>query len=126
MTEPIYSDIDQLSLNTRIYNTLRRGGFHTCAQLLHAGRAEVRKLRGIGPGAENEIAVALAVIQTGEWTEHGTPLPALSCDAAQMVEALGLGDSLTIRQGLARVIRATPFLDRPEHLAAVAELERAS
>ena len=110
MTEP-YSDLHQLNLSIQTYNALRHGGIHTCVQLLHAGRHEVGKLRWIGPVAEHEIATGLANIQAGEWTEQGAPLPALSSAAAQMVRALRLGDSFTIRQGLARVLRAAAEWD---------------
>jgi hypothetical protein len=120
------TDLDELNLSTKTYNALRRASVHTCAQLLRMGRAEVRRLRWIGPTAMSEIAAALARTQAMEWTEQGAPpLPELPPAAAQVVEALGLGDSAAIRTGLARVLRAT--LQLPECigvLSTAAELER--
>jgi len=120
------TDLDELNLSTKTYNALRRNKVHSCAQLLRMGRAEVSRLRWIGPTAMHEIATGLALAQAQEWTEQGAePLPELLPAAAQMVDALGLGDSAEIRRGLARVLRAT--LQLPECigvLSTAAELER--
>ena len=100
------TDLDELSLSTKTHNALRRNKVHSCAQLLRMGRAEVRRLRWIGPTAMSEIASGLATTQALEWTEQGAePLPELRTAAAEVVEALGLGDSAEIRRGLARVLR---------------------
>ena len=100
------TDLDELNLSTKTHNALKRNKVHTCADLLRMGRAEVRRLRWIGPTAMHEIASGLATTQALEWTEQGAePLPELPFAAGQMVYALGLGDSPAIRQGLARVLR---------------------
>ena len=121
------TDLDELNLSTKAYNALRRAGVHSCAQLLRMGRAEVRRLRWIGPTAMSEIAAALATTQAMEWTEQSAePLPELLPAAAQMVEALGLGDSAEIRRGLARVLEEAYFLDTLRgvpHLRVATELE---
>jgi hypothetical protein len=120
------TDLDELNLSTKTYNALRRNKVHSCAQLLRMGRAEVSRLRWIGPTAMHEIATGLALAQAQEWTEQGAePLPELLPAAAQMVDALGLGDSAEIRRGLAWVLRGT--LQLPECigvLSTAAELER--
>jgi hypothetical protein len=106
------TDLDELNLSTKTHNALRRSKVHTCAQLLRMGRAEVSRLRWVGPTAMREIAAALATTQAQEWTEQGAePLPELPPAAAQMVDALGLGDSLAVRQGLARAFRAAADWD---------------
>jgi len=100
------TDLDELNLTTKTHNALRRNKVHSCAQLLRMGRAEVSRLRWVGPTAMSEIATGLALAQALEWTEQGAePLPELPSAAAQVVEALGLGDSAEIRRGLARVLR---------------------
>ena len=105
------TDLDELNLTTKTHNALRRNHVHSCAQLLRMGRAEIRHLRWIGPIAMSEIASGLATTQAMEWT------------AAQVVEALGLGDSAEIRRGLARVLRAALDLDDLGHRFVAAELE---
>jgi hypothetical protein len=103
------TDLDELNLSTKTHNALRRASVHTCAQLLRMGRAEVRRLRWIGPTAMSEIASGLATTQAMEWTEQGAPpLPELFPEAARMVKDLGLGDSAEIRRGLARVLQYQP------------------
>ena len=122
------TDLDELNLSTKACNALRRNKVHTCADLLRMGRAEVSRLHWIGPTAMSEIATGLAQAQALEWTEQGAPpLPELPSAAAQMVEALGLGDSAAIRTGLARVLQEAYFLDTLRgvpHLRVVTELER--
>ena len=106
MTEPITSDLHQLNLHPRTYNALRRAKVHTIADLLRMGRAKVSGLYLIGPFALHDITQGL---EAGGfcWTVEGAPpLPELPSAAAQMVEALGLGDSADVRRGLARVFRA--------------------
>jgi len=118
------TDLDELNLTTKTHNALRRNHVHSCAQLLRMGRAEIRHLRWIGPIAMSEIASGLATTQALEWTEQGAePLPQLPPAAAQVVEALGLGDSAEIRRGLARVLRAALDLDDLGHRFVAAELE---
>ena len=121
------TDLDELNLSTKTYNALGRASVHSCAQLLRMGRAEVRRLRWIGPTAMSEIASGLATTQTMEWTEQGAePLPELRPAAAQVVEVLGLGDSAEIRRGLARVLEEAYFLDTLRgvpHLRVVTELQ---
>ena len=118
------TDLDDLNLSTKAHNALRRNKVHSCAQLLRMGRAEVRRLRWIGLTAMSEIATGLALAQAQEWTEQGAPpLPELPPAAAQVVEALGLGDSAEIRQGLARVLRAALVLDDLGHRFVAADLE---
>ena len=106
MTEPITSDLHQLNLHQRTYSALRRAKVHTIADLLRMGRAKVSGLYLIGPFALHDITQGL---KAGDfcWTVEGAPpLPELPSAAAQMVEVLGLDDSLAVRQGLARVLRA--------------------
>ena len=105
MTEPTTSDLHQLNLHPRTYSALRRAKVHTIADLLRMGRALVSGLYLIGPFALHDIAQGL---EAGGfcWTVEGAPpLPELPPAAAQVVEALGLGDSAEIRRGLARVLR---------------------
>jgi hypothetical protein len=119
------ADLDELNLSTKTYNALRRNKVHTCAQLLRMGRAEVSRLRWVGPTAMHEIATGLALAQAQEWTEQGAPpLPELPPPAAQMVEALGLGDSAEIRRGLARVFRIALDLGELGHRFVAADLEQ--
>jgi hypothetical protein len=106
MTEPITSDLHQLNLHPRTCNALRRAKVHTVADLLRMGRALVSGLYLIGPFALHDITQGL---EAGGfcWTVEGAPpLPELGPAAAQMVEALGMGDSAEIRRGLARVLRS--------------------
>jgi hypothetical protein len=105
MTEPITSDLHQLNLRPRTYSALHRAGVHTIADLLRMGQASVSGLYLIGPFALHDITQGL---EAGGfcWTvEEMPPLPELPPAAAQMVDALGLGDSAAIRTGLARVLR---------------------
>ena len=111
MTEPTTSDLHQLNLHPRTCNALRRAGVHTVADLLRMGRAKASGLYLIGPFALHDIAQGL---KAGGfcWTVEGAPpLPELPPAAAQMVEVLGLDDSLAVRQGLARVFRAAADWD---------------
>jgi len=111
MTEPTNSDLHQLNLHPRTCNALRRAGVHTIADLLRMGRALVSGLYLISPFALHDIAQGL---EAGGfcWTVEGAPpLPELPSAAAQMVEVLGLDDSLAVRQGLARVFRAAADWD---------------
>jgi post-segregation antitoxin (ccd killing protein) len=118
------TDLDELNLSTKTHNALRRSKVHTCAQLLRMGRAEVSRLRWVGPTAMREIAAALATTQAQEWTEQGAePLPELPPAAAQMVDALGLGDSAEIRRGLARVLIIAMDWDKFGHLGLATDLE---
>ena len=119
------TDLDELNLSTKTHNALRRNKVHSCADILRMGRAKVRRLHWIGPTAMSEIDSGLATTRTMEWTEQGAePLPELPSAAAQVVEALGLGDSAEIRRGLARVLRiALLEWDGLGHRSVVADLE---
>lgn len=108
MTEPTYTDLDQLNLHPRTYSALRRAKVHTIADLLRMGQASVSGLYLIGPFALHDITQGL---EAGGfcWTVEGAPpLPELPSAAAQMVKDLGLGDSVEIRRGLARVLQHQP------------------
>lgn len=106
MTEPTYSDLDELNLPTRTYNALRRHRVHTIADVLRLGRRYF-ETPGRGIGHVGLTLIALALLENGFcWADEGAPpLPELSPTAAAVVEALGLGDSAVIRRGLARVVR---------------------
>ena len=106
MSEPITSDLHQLNLHSRTYSSLRRSRVHTIADLLRMGRALVSGLYLIGPFALYDIAKGLEAAGLCWTVEGAPPLPGLPSAAAQMVEVLGLDDSLAVRQGLARVLRA--------------------
>jgi hypothetical protein len=112
MTEPTYTDLDQLNLPRRTYNALRRHRVHTIADLLRLGRRYF-ETPGRGIGHVGLTLIAHALREKGlQWADEGAPpLPELSSTAAQVVEALGLGDSAVIRRGLARVLRVSHGLD---------------
>jgi hypothetical protein len=107
MTDPTCSDLDHLGLSVRTYNALRRAKVHTIADVLRLGRAHFETPgRRVGPASRMEIAERLEA-SGFHWTAEGAPpLPELPTAAAEMVKALGLGDSAEIRRGLARVLRA--------------------
>jgi hypothetical protein len=124
MTDPTYSDLDQLGLSVRTYNALRRARVHTIADVLRLGRVhfETPGCR-VGPASRMEIAQRLEASGL-RWTAEGAPpLPGLSPTTAEMVKALGLGDSAEIRRGLARVFRAAVVLDDLRHLVVATDLE---
>jgi hypothetical protein len=123
MTEPTYTDLDQLNLPMRVYNALRRHGVHTIADVLRLGRRYF-ETPGRGIGHVGRTLIAHALREKGlEWADEGAPpLPELSPAAAQMVEALGLGDSAVIRRGLARVVRvAAEWAFEPMYFESVAD-----
>ena len=124
MTDPTYSDLDQLNLSLRTYNALRRAGVHTVSDVLSLGRAHFEQPgRRIGPIARMEIARGLE--ESGlHWTAEGAPpLPKLLPETAQLVEALGMGDSAAIRQGLAKALMvALHWADRECELFALKDL----
>lgn len=105
-----YSNLGELSLTTRTENALRRSGVYTIAQLQQQGSERIGALRNIGKKAVEEIRMRLSrkgII----WKRQGDTtagLPALSPHAFDLVTALGLGDTIQVRRGLARVIRAVP------------------
>jgi hypothetical protein len=122
MTEPTYTDLDQLNLPIRVYNALRRDKVHTIADVLRLGRRYF-EIPGRGIGHVGLTLIAHALREKGlQWADEGAPpLRVLSHVSSQVVEALGLGDSAEIRRGLARVLALTPGL-AVHHVAA--ELER--
>jgi len=126
MTEPTTSDLHQLNLHPRTCNALRRAKVHTIADLLRMGRALVSGLYLIGPFALHDITQGLEAAGFCWTVEGAPPLPELPPAAAQMVEVLGLDDSLAVRQGLAKVFRVVADWDGVgvDPLIIAAHLER--
>jgi hypothetical protein len=96
--------IDALDVSRSVRNALLREGITSITEILRIGSNRLTLVRQLGKKGIEQIRVALER-QGYTLTEEGVnPLPPLSADAFSVITLLNLGDSVLVRQGLARLI----------------------